>query len=1022
MFRTRRWMPTVVIVAGLVLSSIIAGMAAERYVSEWEEPFSSPVFSGDQRAYYPTILEVAGVLHMWYTDKDASGYRIAHTTSVDGVNWTAPTMVTGCFGQPHHAVVANVGTDASPSYRIWYANSSQWPYQADLFRTAQSEDGITWTHDQLMGQADPLVRENDSDNPAYKWIYGSYGPGAVLYNPDGYSTVNSADPMGNKYVMYYDQYTRYWLTGVNEVTMMAVSADGINWTRYGDTPVLEPGGTTVWDGQYAYMNAIIEIDGVYHAWYSGGISDSNDGIGYAYSTDGITWIKAEQPVLYADDPSAPSWRATRTYAMAVIQSAESYRMWLSGKDGSDYVIGYASADGPYPTIQMAIDVSSPGDTIQITAGAYEEDVSVSQSLMLLGPNARIDPVTSPAGRMPEAVLTGGMQVVAEGVEVRGLTFDGGTSGWVIGTGADAHGLIVADNIFINNYGHAVAHFDSTLSDVQILRNVIEQTTGPSSSGLFLNGLRNSVIEGNAISNTGYAGMILPDADGLVLRGNSIDSIPQQGIQLSGSPAPNGNLITENTFTNTVFTDDDDKGAISLYADVHNTIITYNVLTGNYRAVVVRHLEKGEVPDTIHVNFNSIWGNREATGLVDDPGQYIGGQLDATLNWWGDAEGPSHSSSPLGAGDAVTDHVIFSPWLGIDPDGDASAVGVQILSPMLIIVDDIGPAPADGYLNQAIFGSNELPFQDTIEVRGGTYAGDEPITDGVTLYNGAGATADTVLNGPITIAAADVLLGRFGQGFVIRGAVTVAAGVDASTIHINWNDLFDLVTNNDGDNTLDATFNYWGEDGPDTFGLVAINPILPESADIIIGYMDEFDLNALEAIDFSYLLDELNLQKRALVALDLMETFGFSLEDALELIDTYKWNKVRNALRKCNGDYDQFLVLLVGYAVEGPAGGGGGVDGEIEVYVAGDLVPLALELLNPITGEVVDDALVSYSVSRTLPDGSPEIVAFGVMSFDGDAGAFVADVDTTGLEPGIYDVYLGTDDGRSQHVQIEITEV
>jgi len=506
-----------------------------------------------------------------------------------------------------------------------------------------------------------------------------------------------------------------------------------------------------------------------------------------------------------------------------------------------------------------------------------------------------------------------------------------------------------------------------------------------------------LIEGNVINNAdggygiavygGYPGHDPAKYTDVTITGNDISGIGYYAVYLRNLP----------------------EGGDAADGGVHDALILLNDLSNNVRGIYVRD----DNPGTI-ARYNDLSGNTDYGVL--NTGTPI---VDASLNWWGDVDGPSGEGT--GAGSAVSTNVIFSPWLGIDPDGDAGTAGVQLVSPMLFVVDDVGPAPAEGYLNSAIGAANALAGSDAIEVRGGTYDGDEPVTDGVTLYNGAGATADTVLNGPITIAAADVLLGRFGQGFVIRGAVTVAAGVDASTIHINWNDLFDLVTNNDGDNTLDATFNYWGEDGPDTFGLVAINPILPESADIIIGYMDEFDLNALEAIDFSYLLDELNLQKRALVALDLMETFGFSLEDALELIDTYKWNKVRNALRKCNGDYDQFLVLLVGYAVEGPAGGGGGVDGEIEVYVAGDLVPLALELLNPITGEVVDDALVSYSVSRTLPDGSPEIVAFGVMSFDGDAGAFVADVDTTGLEPGIYDVYLGTDDGRSQHVQIEVTE-
>jgi hypothetical protein len=88
---------------------------------------------------------------------------------------------------------------------------------------------------------------------------------------------------------------------------------------------------------------------------------------------------------------------------------------------------------------------------------------------------------------------------------------------------------------------------------------------------------------------------------------------------------------------------------------------------------------------------------------------------------------------------------------------------------------------------------------------------------------------------------------------------------------------------------------------------------------------------------------------------------------------------------------------------------------------GTLVPFFLELTDPITGEIVDDALVTYSVTHQLEDGTFEFVAFGVVPFDAEAGGYGFEFDTTGLEPGIYDVYLGISDGRSIYYQIEVTE-
>ena len=71
-------------------------------------------------------------------------------------------------------------------------------------------------------------------------------------------------------------------------------------------------------------------------------------------------------------------------------------------------------------------------------------------------------------------------------------------------------------------------------------------------------------------------------------------------------------------------------------------------------------------DNIHVCRNMFCDNVEY-GAVSDP--YWDGQtlvdypLDAVDNWWGDASGPYHpDENPEGLGDAVSDHVVFVPWV------------------------------------------------------------------------------------------------------------------------------------------------------------------------------------------------------------------------------------------------------------------------------------------------------------------------------------------------------------------------
>jgi hypothetical protein len=244
--------------------------------------------------------------------------------------------------------VVYVATDPYP-YKIWYGNSATWPEGSSCLRTAESSDGLTWINDQAIGEdlnAGLLKTDNVSD-PAYAWRYGTYGPGAVLYNPSGYGSLNTSDPMGNKYVMYYDQYTRYWLTGVQEAAGLAISVDGKTWSRYGNAPVLNAsGGSTIWDGQYVYVGSVIKDSSGYHAWYSGGIGGSSDGIGYAHSADGLTWTKDLQPILHRNDVGAPSWRNSRTYTPCVLQEGAIYKMWYSGVGGGVYSVGYATARQP----------------------------------------------------------------------------------------------------------------------------------------------------------------------------------------------------------------------------------------------------------------------------------------------------------------------------------------------------------------------------------------------------------------------------------------------------------------------------------------------------------------------------------------------------------------------------------------------------------------------------------------------------------------------------------------------------
>jgi len=134
----------------------------------------------------------------------------------------------------------------------------------------------------------------------------------------------------------------------------------------------------------------------------------------------------------------------------------------------------------FNTIQAAVNAANPGDTINVYAGTYVEQINVNKALTLLGPNAGINPNTG--SRVAEAVIIptasdplnpgfAGPIVVtfsAPGVTFDGFTVDGDnpslTSGVVFnGSDVDAEFGI---------YGDGSANLDAVITN-NITKNIGE---------------------------------------------------------------------------------------------------------------------------------------------------------------------------------------------------------------------------------------------------------------------------------------------------------------------------------------------------------------------------------------------------------------------------------------------------------------------------------------------------------------------------------------------------------------------
>jgi hypothetical protein len=135
-------------------------------------------------------------------------------------------------------------------------------------------------------------------------------------------------------------------------------------------------------------------------WYSGGQTKSHEGIGYAYSSDGLNWTRStSNPIMHWNN--GVLWRNERTYTPVVMKDGDLYKMWFSGKDTSgNYAIGYATSLKPgadYVTIQDAINAANAGDTIQVAAGTYPEKLVVAKPLTFIGEESTRPKLDMPAG-------------------------------------------------------------------------------------------------------------------------------------------------------------------------------------------------------------------------------------------------------------------------------------------------------------------------------------------------------------------------------------------------------------------------------------------------------------------------------------------------------------------------------------------------------------------------------------------------------------------------------------------------
>jgi len=116
---------------------------------------------------------------------------------------------------------------------------------------------------------------------------------------------------------------------------------------------------------------------------------------------------------------------------------------------------------------------------------------------------------------------------------------------------------------------------------------------------------------------------------------------------------------------------------------------------------------------------------------------------------------------------------------------------------------------------------------------------------------------------------------------------------------------------------------------------------------------------------------------------------------------------------------------VGFLDKSIAGGGGEVGiAQLEaIYTVGEVIHIRCSLTDA-EGELVTDAVITCTLVRVhiLPEREHYIILhLWPLDFDEETSLYYLDIGTEGLVPGIYDLWLGFDDGTHRRLRIRLEE-
>ncbi|MBP8617882.1 MAG: right-handed parallel beta-helix repeat-containing protein [Candidatus Pacebacteria bacterium] len=396
------------------------------------------------------------------------------------------------------------------------------------------------------------------------------------------------------------------------------------------------------------------------------------GITPTYDATNEKWtITVDTDALISGNPAWPAGR----YDFYIVVEDGNHNKW---GDNINYDKNYAHYTYYFHSIQTAINAASDGDTVNVAAGTYNENVVLpaSKSLTLLGAQHDVNPGCN-GERGAESILNG-------------VSYTSGKYGIAFPTNP---GTIVINGFTIKNYAYGIwgretgTHVDGATISYNILENNGDPTLPGGGSddnnwhddggALRVKNMDNSIITYNLVRN-GERGIRLENdstetSDSNTVSYNCAHDNQQYGIAIYDGG--NNNVVEHNIVYNNA-----DRGIQLTYTTSTGNKINYNTVYNNCNdGILLQGGSNAEIKGNIV--YNNAFTNQTRSGTYTDNGgpnsgfgyQPVHGGI--TVNY-----GSADRNNIIISGNNVHDNGVlpagqWPAWTGIR--SNASADGIYI---------------------------------------------------------------------------------------------------------------------------------------------------------------------------------------------------------------------------------------------------------------------------------------------------------------------------------------------------------